>query len=90
MRHAFPDAMVHGYQTLRDALDAEMKDDAHVLAAAVVGKADLIVTNNLRDFAPVLLRRYDLDAQSADTFLVNQWWLDPTTVTQVLAEMADE
>jgi predicted nucleic acid-binding protein len=90
MRHAFPDAMVHGYQTLRDALDAEMKDDAHVLAAAVVGKADLIVTNNLRDFAPVLLRRYDLDAQSADTFLVNQWWLDPTTVTQVLAEMAYE
>lgn len=90
MRRAFPDAMVDGYQTLRDALAAEMKGDAHVLAAAVVGKADLVVTNNLRDFPPVLLRRYELDAQSADTFLVNQWWLDPTTVTQVLSEMADE
>jgi hypothetical protein len=36
------------------------------------------------------LTRYELDARSADTFLVNQWWLDPTTVTQVLSEMADE
>jgi hypothetical protein len=67
--------MVEGHEALRDALRSEMADDAHVLGAAVVGKADMLVTNNLKDFPALVLKRYHLEAQSADAFLVNQWWL---------------
>jgi hypothetical protein len=88
MRMAFPEAMVTGYETMRDALANEMKDDAHVLAAAVVGGADLIVTNNVKDFHATLLRKHAVEAVPADTFLVDQWSLDPTLAKQVLAEMS--
>lgn len=53
MVRTFPDAMVD--QTAVDALEHQMpnhKKDRHVLAAAVVAGADLVVTNNVRHFLP--------------------------------------
>ena len=51
--HAFPDAMVE--QVGVDALEHQMPNDEkdrHVLAAAVVAGADLVVTHNVRHFLP--------------------------------------
>lgn len=87
MKAAFPEASVSGYESLREALLAEMNDDAHVVAAAVVGKADLIVTDNLKDFPAHVLSRYSLQALTADQFLVHQWWLDQDGVLAMLKDM---
>ena len=40
--------------------------------------------------AAPILKRYHLEAQSADAFLVNQWWLDPATITAVLEEISSD
>jgi hypothetical protein len=87
MRTALQDATVVGYESLVPALH-ELGDDAHVVAAAVVGQADVIVTSNVRDFPERILERYGLAAQSPDDFLVQQWWLDPESVAAVLVEQA--
>ena len=44
------DALVTGYQDLIPALQLPDPDDRHVLAAAIRGHADVIITMNLRDF----------------------------------------
>jgi predicted nucleic acid-binding protein len=49
MRAAFPETMVTGHETLIPCMTNEEKD-RHVLAAAIVGRADLIVTSNVKDF----------------------------------------
>ena len=51
MRDAFPDALVTQYTTLIPAMTNDPKD-RHVLAAAVVSGAQIIVTSNLADFLP--------------------------------------
>lgn len=68
MSVAFPDAMLD--QEAVDAIEGEMPNhekDRHVLAAAVVGGTELVVTNNLRhfaadDLAPLGKRSLDTDA----------------------------
>ncbi len=49
MRRAFPEAMVEGYEHRVEEMTNNPKD-RHVLAAAVVGGADIVVTANLRHF----------------------------------------
>jgi predicted nucleic acid-binding protein len=79
MRDAVPDwevpevawaPLVAGYN-LPDA------NDRHVLAAAVAGHADCIVTANLRDFPAEIVRAYGIEVVDPDRFIINQWDLDP-------------
>jgi len=62
--------------------------DRHVVAAALAARADVIVTNNVRHFAPERLAESGLVVQTADEFLIHQWWLDPQSVDAVLTEVA--
>ena len=50
MDAAVPDALVDGYQELAESLNLPDPDDRHVLAAAITGEADVLVTWNLRHF----------------------------------------
>lgn len=68
---AFPDALVQNYQGLIDKLDLPDKDDRHVLAAAIKTNANIIVTNNLKDFPEEYLQSFSLSAKSADDFLTD-------------------
>ncbi|MCB0526365.1 MAG: PIN domain-containing protein, partial [Saprospiraceae bacterium] len=47
---AFPDAMVENYEVLIEGLTLPDEKDCHVLATAIKVNADIIVTNNLKDF----------------------------------------
>lgn len=49
--------------------------DRHVVAAAFAARADVILTNNVRHFAPDRLAESGLLVHTADEFLVHQWWL---------------
>lgn len=68
---AFPDALVTNYEALIDSLDLPDQKDRHVLAAAIKTNANLIVTNNLKDFPLEKLEAYGLSAKSADDFLTD-------------------
>lgn len=56
MDRAVPDALVAGYEELIDPLTLPDPDDRHVLAAAIRGRADVIVTSNLKDFPETALK----------------------------------
>lgn len=55
MRESFADSIVTGWEGLEGTYGLPDPDDEHVLAAAVVGGAGSIVTDNLRDFPEKLM-----------------------------------
>ena len=73
---AFPDALVKNYEPLIELLNLPDPNDCHVLAAAIKSDADIIVTNNLKDFPEDYLEKFDISAKSADNFLTDMIDLD--------------
>ncbi|QXT63478.1 PIN domain-containing protein [Tessaracoccus palaemonis] len=88
MNEAFPDAEVHGHETLIDGLELPDPDDRHVLAAAIVSGADAIVTANLRDFPGGLWERFGVEIISPDDFLLNQLDMANRVVIAAIEEQA--
>lgn len=88
MTHAFIDAQVTGWESITENLDLPDPDDNHVLAAAIAGRADIIVTNNIRHFPDLVLNQHGLEAQSLDEFLLNQLDLSRDVTLRVLTEQA--
>lgn len=66
---AFPDAMVENYEVLIEGLTLPDEKDRHVLAAAIKTNANIIVTNNLKDFPEDYLSTFGLSAKNGDDFL---------------------
>ncbi len=89
MDAAFPDASLDGWQPLQGSLELPDRDDRHVLAAAIAGRADVIVTANVRDFPAEILRDYGLEALSPDQFLLDHLDLAPGLVIRAVREQAE-
>lgn len=68
---AFPDALVSNYSGLISGLELPDPKDCHVLAAAIKTNANVIVTNNIKDFPKDYLSSYGLSAKTADDFLTD-------------------
>jgi len=89
MEAAFAEAMAERPERFMSAVPDEVDPgDRHVVAAAFAARADVIVTNNVRHFAADRLAKSGLLVQTADEFLIHQWWLDPDAVNEELALMA--
>lgn len=73
MDAAVPDCLVTGYEPLIQTLDLPDPNDRHVLAAAIVAGADVIVTTNLRHFPVEKLAPYGIEPQHPDDFIVCQF-----------------
>jgi hypothetical protein len=88
MAKAVPDSVVQGWQSIEPGLaglpDA---DDRHVLAAAICGHADAIVTFNVADFPAAALAPYGIEAQHPDDFLLNQFDLNPIAALKSIKAM---
>lgn len=80
MNDAIMDCLVDNYQDLIAALNLPDPDDRHVLAAAIVGKADAIITTNLKDFPVEILDQYDIEILHPDDFLKFQFDFSPNIV----------
>lgn len=89
MNEAIPDVLVTGYEPLIGILDLPDPDDRHVLAAAIKVGAQMIVTDNLRDFPADRLASWDIEARSADHFLHAMVDLAPKQVFGIVQRMAD-
>jgi predicted nucleic acid-binding protein len=78
-KHAV-DALVRGYEDLIPGLRLPDPDDRHVLAAAIRGRADIIVTNNVRDFPASVVKPLGIAIQPPDAFVLRLLDLAPAAV----------
>ncbi len=69
-KHA-TDALVTGYEALIPGLQLPDPNDRHVVTAAIHGRADVIVTMNLKDFPSSVLAAFGIEAQHPDEFILH-------------------
>ena len=85
---AVADCLVTDYESLIAGLELPDPDDRHVLAAAIRGAAQVIVTANLRDFPAERLRPYHVEAQHPDDFVLGLIDLAPGAVASIVGQQA--
>ncbi len=83
MNDAVMDSLVTDYVPLIAGLELPDVNDRHVLAAAIKGQAELIVTFNLKDFPKVHLQPLGIGAQHPDEFISHLIDLSPETLLLV-------
>jgi predicted nucleic acid-binding protein len=84
----FEDARIDGWEDLEDTVTLPDPDDRHVVATAMHGRADAIVTANLRDYPPDILGPLNIEVIHPDDFLLNQLDLAPRIVLEALRDQA--
>ena len=85
-RH-FPEAMVEVPQELVAVMTND-PGDRHVVAAAIVAKADVIVTDNLKDFQAADWAPWGIEGWHQDDFLVYLDDLFPEKMLEVIRQQA--
>jgi predicted nucleic acid-binding protein len=89
MKQAFPEAMVTVPSALLKAVECiPDKDDRHVLAAAIMARADAIITQNTRHFPKDCCEKYGVLCRTPDNFLIDQYRLYPQLVLDKLDDQA--
>jgi predicted nucleic acid-binding protein len=83
MRQAAPDWEVINYEPLIKALELPDENDRHVLAAAIRGHADCIVSFNTDDFPKDYLAGFDVELLHPDDFITLQLELRPVDALKV-------
>ena len=86
-RTQFPRAMVREQPGLQARLMLPDPDDLHVLAIAIAGHADCIVTFNAQDFPRHILAAEGLERRDPDGFLWQLWSEQPEAVAGVVARV---
>lgn len=84
---AFPDALVKNYSGLISGLELPDPKDRHVLAAAIKTNANIIVTNNIKDFPEEYLNSFGITAKTADDFLTDIIDLNPEQAIRAFKEL---
>jgi hypothetical protein len=87
VRNAFPEAEVTDYQGIVDNLTVNEKD-RHVLAAAIRGGCQLILTFNLKHFPSELLSPHSVEASHPQDYLLVLYEMEPKRVMACLGEIA--
>jgi len=89
MRDAIPDWEVPAtnWQAVSGCFHLPDANDAHVLAAAIAGHADCIVTSNLKDFPAQILAPFNVAVLHPDQFIINQWDLDELAAVAAFKRM---
>ena len=90
LRAAWPKAEVIWKPSLESRLWLPDPADVHVLAAAIAGSADLIVTMNAKDFPRHILDEEGLNRIDPDALLRQVWERDPDTVAKVAESVRQE
>ena len=87
MNASVPDCLVTHHEKLIPSIEWPDPDDRNVVAAAIVGHADAIVTFNTKDFAPDVLQSYGIEVQHPDEILMNQLKLQKIPALSAIKKM---
>lgn len=89
MNGSVRDCLVMGFEPLIEGLKLPGMDDRHVLAAAIQAGAQVIVTNNRKDFPPPdYLANWGVERRTADEFMMDLMGLDDRVVHACVQETA--
>jgi len=88
MNQAFAEARVVEYEHHGNGIGRLPDEgDRHVIAAAIKSKADIIVTENLKDFPRKVLANYGIEAKSSDEFIADAIDLSPLLAIDAIKRM---
>ena len=85
---SFPDALVEGWERVESSIEVPDPDDRHVVAAALIGRPDVIVTDNTSDF-PAEQLPSPLFTQTLDEFRLDSLDLHPAAVISTAVRVAN-
>lgn len=89
MNSAIEDCLIENFGYVIPSLSLPDPDDRHVLAAAIVGHADAVVTFNLKDFPDLTMNAHGIEVLHPDDFLIAQYDLNPIKVLSVIKTLRD-
>ncbi len=88
MNRAFAEATVVNYNHHGKGIGKlPDEEDRHVIAAAIKSKANIIVTENLKDFPRKALTKYGIEAKSSDEFIADAINLSPSLAIEAITRM---
>ena len=87
MDQAIDHDLIEGYERHIANLNLPDPDDRHVLAAAIEGAAEIVLTYNLRDFPAAALSNFGISALHPYVFLCRQITAEPALVMEVIEKM---
>lgn len=90
VRAAWPKGEITWPSSLEARLWLPDPADIHVLASAIAGSSDVIVTMNASDFPRGILAEEGLKREDPDGFLMQFWQKDPDAVGQVCENVLAE
>jgi len=88
-RLACPDAAVPVPVGLAETLSLPDPDDRHVLAAAIAGRAEVLLTRNMRDFPPRTLARHGISPRAPDSLFLDLWTAQPVTIAGIAGPVVE-
>ena len=89
IKNTFPEAIIEVPASLVEAM-TNHPGDRHVVAAAIVANAKVIVTDNLKHFPKEALEPYDIEAQHPDVFLTELLDNDPESMVEVIRQQVED
>lgn len=88
MREAFPEAMIPGrFDQVPPYPDFPDSEDHHIVHAAILSRASMIVTENLKHFPEPALEELELEARSADGFIADAIDLDQIRAAEAVKQL---
>ena|SRR6476469_2539395 len=89
IKNTFPEGIIEVPASLVEAM-TNHRGDRHVVAAAIVANAKVIVTDNLKHFPKEALEAYDIEAQHPDVFLTELFDNDPESMVEVIRQQVED
>lgn len=87
IKEKFDEALVTDYESRIPEMPINEKD-RHVLAVAVTCGAQIIVTQNLKHFPQAQLAPFEIEALSADKFLIQLFHRDPEQIAMAITRLS--
>ena len=87
MKSKWKNSLVCNDTILEEKLMLPDRSDRHVLASAISGQAEILLTNNLTDFPSIVLSKYGITPRSSDSFLLELFSESPDLIGSIVNQV---